>query len=116
MKTLKKFTAEQLEELRYYEGRFLTAIRSQWASAVTSSQVYRLAELHDYATGTRRVNVRPGCPECVVSTLADVGRIYFAQTAQNLDVEAVKEFSDAHPELTAEDAPAAPKRTKKARK
>lgn len=73
-----KLTKEQMDFLKPYEGRMETATKSNWASAVSQTELEGITQILNQVTGgNRRANAN--CASCILEILTDIGRIYFAQ-------------------------------------
>ena len=72
-----KLTQEQMTYLSRFEGNMLTAVRSNWTSPLSASDLQMVADIYNKVTGqSRRANA---CASCILELLTDMGRIYFAQ-------------------------------------
>ena len=73
-----KLTQEQMTYLSRFEGNMLTAVRSNWTSPLSASDLQMVADIYNKVTGqSRRANAN--CASCILELLTDMGRIYFAQ-------------------------------------
>lgn len=73
-----KLTQEQMTYLSRFEGNMLTAVRSNWTSPLSASDLQMVADIYNEVTGqSRRANAN--CASCILELLTDMGRIYFAQ-------------------------------------
>ena len=73
-----KLTQEQMTYLSRFEGNMLTAVRSNWTSPLSASDLQMVADIYNKVTGqSRRANAN--CASCILELLTDIGRIYFAQ-------------------------------------
>lgn len=73
-----KLSTEQMAILSKYEDRIGTAVRSNWASPVSATELQVIVDILNGVTGgNRRVNAN--CASCILEILTDVGRLYFEQ-------------------------------------
>lgn len=73
-----KFTNKQMAVLSKFEDRMRTAVRSQWASPVSATELQRIVDILNDVTGSNR-RANANCASCILEVLTDAGRIYFAQ-------------------------------------
>ena len=75
---MKQLTTEQMAYLSKFESRMHTATNSQWCSAMSATELQGVTDILNYALeSNRRSNAN--CASCVLETMTDIGRIYFAQ-------------------------------------
>lgn len=73
-----KLTQKQMAYLSKFESNMQTAVRSNWTSPLSASDLQGVADIFNEVTGqNRRANAN--CASCILELLTDVGRIYFAQ-------------------------------------
>lgn len=98
-------TDEQFQALAQYEDRFRTAIDGGWCRYPGLAALQTMASVLGDVTG-RTVRINSGCSRCVLHTVQDTGRAYFAEKARREAVQA----TDA---TGASDTPAKKKRAAK---
>lgn len=72
-------TPEQIAALKPHEGPMGQVIRANYCSVVSQPTIDLMLNIWNAATNTRRP-FRPGCMDCIVSLIRDVGTLYFSQT------------------------------------
>ena len=70
---------EQIAALKPYEGAMGQVIRANYCSVMRLSELDLMLNIWNAVTNTRRP-YRPGCMDCAVSLIRDVGTLYFSQT------------------------------------
>lgn len=73
-----EITKKQMAYLSKFESNMQTAVRSNWTSSLSASDLQGVADIFNEVTGqNRRANAN--CASCILELLTDMGRIYFAQ-------------------------------------
>lgn len=75
------FTKSQMAILAKYERSFRTAIRSNYASNLTSTAYAEIRTIYEQASG-KAYHLKASCAKCVLDFLKLVGRHYF-ETAED---------------------------------
>ena len=75
---MKELSTEQMAYLSRFEDRMRTATNSNWCSPVSTSELQEITNILNYVTETNR-RANANCASCILETLTDIGRIYFAQ-------------------------------------
>lgn len=71
-------TDEQFTALAQYEDRFTTALNSGWCRYPGLTALQTMASVLTHLTG-KTVRLNSGCSRCVLHTVQDAGRAYFAE-------------------------------------
>ena len=110
-------TEEQFNFLARYEDNLRTAMTRKWARHPGVTAVKTIYNLLTELTGPRpRLNAM--CQSCVLATLADAGKLYFAEKERR-EAEAKKAAEaakEAQEQAVKTEAKPAPKKTAKPRK
>ena len=118
-----KFTPEQMAALAPLERYFDQATRASFCSYPGQANIDMMLETWYTLTG-HRYGYKPGCPNCLVNLVRDMGNLYFAQKeemekpdATNCTPEYGAKLSNLVPPVKAEkEAPADPKPAKNLKK
>lgn len=73
-----KLTQEQLEALAPYERNFEQAVKAAWCSYPGQAGIDTMLDIWRSLTGIG-YPYQPGCPNCLLNLVRDIGTIYFAQ-------------------------------------
>lgn len=73
-----KLTETDMKWLSQFETNMGTAVRSNWASPISDTNLAKMSEIFNRVYGTER-RVKMSCASCVLELLTDMGRLYFAQ-------------------------------------
>lgn len=76
--TQNKLTAEQMQELSAYERNFEQATKAAWCSYPGQAGIDKMLDTWESLTGYK-YPYQPGCPNCLLNLVRDLGTIYFAQ-------------------------------------
>lgn len=81
-----RFSKEQMELLKPFEGYFETAVKANWSRNPGRSGLKVIHEVFTKATGDpRRYN--DNCNTCILNLLRDCGSIYFASKSVTIAEE-----------------------------
>lgn len=81
-----QLTAAQVHRLEGYERHFKQATEAAWCSYPGQAGINTMLEVWDELTGSR-YPYQPGCPNCLMNLVRDLGTIYFAQKDVVLEAE-----------------------------
>ena len=95
-----RLTAAQVHRLEGYERHFKQATEAAWCSYPGQAGINTMLEVWDELTGSR-YPYQPGCPNCLMNLVRDLGTIYFAQ--KDVVLEAERQAAEAE-RKAAEDA------------
>ena len=73
-----KLTAEQVLELQPYERHFTQATRAAWCSYPGQAGIAKMLDIWESLSGSK-YPYQPGCSNCLLNLVRDLGTIYFAQ-------------------------------------
>ena len=73
-----RLTAEQVLELQPYERHFTQATRAAWCSYPGQAGIAKMLDIWESLTGSK-YPYQPGCSNCLLNLVRDLGTIYFAQ-------------------------------------
>jgi len=76
--TEKKLTAAQIHALEPWERNFRQATEAAWCSYPGQAGINLMLEVWSNLTGGP-YPYKPGCPNCLMNLVRDLGTIYFAQ-------------------------------------
>ena len=82
-----KLTADQVRELQPYERNFKQATEAAWCSYPGQAGIAKMQDIWESLTGSR-YPYQPGCSNCLLNMVRDLGTIYFAQKDSVLEAEA----------------------------
>lgn len=82
----KKLTAAQIKALEPYERNFHQATEAAWCSYPGQAGINLMLEVWTDLTGTA-YPYKPGCPNCLINLVRDLGTLYFAQKDEALAAE-----------------------------
>ena len=85
----KKLTAAQVHLLEPLERNFKQATEAAWCSYPGQAAIANMLQVWTDLTG-QAYPYKPGCPNCLVNLVRDMGTIYFAQKDEALAAEAAK--------------------------
>ena len=108
-----KLTAEQVLELQPYERHFTQATRAAWCSYPGQAGIAKMLDIWESLTGSK-YPYQPGCSNCLLNLVRDLGTIYFAQKGGVLAAEMAEKADSAPVEGTK--APKTRKTTSKGKK
>ena len=74
----KQLTRAQVLELQPYERYFRQATEAAWCSYPGQAAINKMLDVWATLTGTPYA-YKPGCPNCLMNLVRDMGTIYFAQ-------------------------------------
>lgn len=80
-------TDEQFAALAQYEDRFTTALNAGWCRYPGLTALQTMASVLTSVTG-KAVRLNSGCSRCVLHTVQDAGRAYFAEKDRRNGVQA----------------------------
>lgn len=105
------YNDQQFEALAKFEGAFVSAIESNYASNPGTEQLKLIRATYIAATGARNVPEDYGCSACVIRLLRKAGRLWLLDRDERIaaanDAEAAKISADAAKEpATAPSTPA----------
>lgn len=69
-------TAEQMQTLAPCERYFTQAVTAAWCSYPGQENIRTMLETWKAVTGRDYVGFRPGCPDCMLNLVRDLGVIY----------------------------------------
>lgn len=73
----KQLTADQVQTLSAYERYFTQATRAAWCSYPGQAAIHKMLDIWAELTGSP-YPYKPGCPNCLLNLVRDMGTIYFA--------------------------------------
>ena len=73
-----RLTAEQVLELQPYERHFTQATRAAWCSYPGQAGIAKMLDIWESISGSK-YPYQPGCSNCLLNLVRDLGTIYFAQ-------------------------------------
>ncbi len=73
-----KLTADQVHALAPYERQFTQATRAAWCSYPGQAGIAKMCDIWESLTGSK-YPYQPGCSNCLLNLVRDLGTIYFAQ-------------------------------------
>lgn len=73
-----KLTAAQVHELEPFERHFRQAIEAAWCSYPGQAGINTMLDIWQAIAGSQ-YPYKPGCPNCLLNLVRDLGTIYFAQ-------------------------------------
>ena len=82
----KKLTAAQVHLLEPLERNFKQATEASWCSYPGQAAIANMLQVWTDLTG-QAYAYKPGCPNCLVNLVRDLGTIYFAQKDEALAAE-----------------------------
>ena len=94
-----KLTAEQVLELQPYERHFTQATRAAWCSYPGQAGIAKMLDIWESLTGSK-YPYQPGCSNCLLNLVRDLGTIYFAQKDGVLAAEMAEKADSAPVEGT----------------
>lgn len=97
-----KLTPAQMEALAPYERHFTKATEAAWCPYPGQAGIDLMLRTWEELTG-HRYGYKPGCPNCLLNLVRDLGTIYFTQKVTPVPVE-----EEIHPVKTT----ASPKKQK----
>jgi hypothetical protein len=97
-----RLTPEQMQELAPYERNFTQATKAAYCSYPGQAGIDKMLDIWQSLTGSR-YPYQPGCANCLLNLVRDMGTIYFAQKDAMQKEEAIK---DAFQKADAETAKA----------
>lgn len=117
-----RLTAEQVLELQPYERNFEQATKAAWCSYPGQAGIAKMCDIWESLTGSK-YPYQPGCSNCLLNLVRDLGTIYFAQKDSVLAESVPAEVAETpvpvpvEPEPEKEPAPKkAPAKAKKSTK
>ena len=95
-----KLTQEQLEALAPYERNFEQAVKAAWCSYPGQAGIDTMLDVWRSLTGIG-YPYQPGCPNCLLNLVRDIGTIYFAQKdsvqAEQAEIRIMPDVGDYKP-------------------
>ena len=88
-----KLTAEQVLELQPYERHFTQATRAAWCSYPGQAGIAKMLDIWESLTGGK-YPYQPGCSNCLLNLVRDLGTIYFAQKGGVLAAEMAEKAAE----------------------
>ena len=82
----KQLTAEQIKALQPYERYFKQATEAAWCSYPGQAAIDKMRDIWLDLTGTK-YPYQPGCSNCLLNLVRDLGHIYLAQKDAVLGAE-----------------------------
>ena len=73
-----KLTAAQVHELEPFERHFRQAIEAAWCSYPGQAGINKMLDIWLAIAGSQ-YPYKPGCPNCLLNLVRDLGTLYFAQ-------------------------------------
>ena len=73
-----RLTPEQMQELAPYERNFTQATKAAYCSYPGQAGIDKMLDIWQSLTGSR-YPYQPGCANCLLNLVRDMGTIYFAQ-------------------------------------
>lgn len=111
-------TADQVQALEGYERIFTQATKAAWCSYPGKAAIAKMLDVWQSLTG-HPYPYKPGCPNCLLNLVRDMGTLYFAakeaqaaEAAAKADSFAVESGTPTEPSKTT----TAKKAAKKAKK
>lgn len=101
-----RLTAAQVLELRPYERNFKQATEAAWCSYPGQAGISKMCDIWESLTGSK-YPYQPGCSNCLLNLVRDLGTIYFAQKDSVLaeadpGTHIMPDTGDYHPEAMEE--------------
>lgn len=84
--TEKRLTADQVHALEGYERFFRQATEAAWCSYPGQAGINLMLDVWTSLTGSA-YPYKPGCPNCLMNLVRDMGTIYFSQKDSVLAAE-----------------------------
>lgn len=84
-----KLTAAQVHELEPFERHFRQAVDAAWCSYPGQAGINKMLDIWQTIAGSQ-YPYKPGCPNCLLNLVRDLGTLYFAQKDGVLAEEAAK--------------------------
>lgn len=86
-----RLTPEQMQELAPYERNFTQATKAAYCSYPGQAGIDKMLDIWESLTGSK-YPYQPGCANCLLNLVRDMGTIYFAQkdAMQKADAETAK--------------------------
>lgn len=81
-----KLTAAQVHELEPFERHFRQAIEAAWCSYPGQAGINKMLDIWLAIAGSP-YPYKPGCPNCLLNLVRDLGTLYFAQKDSVLAAE-----------------------------
>lgn len=85
-----KLTAAQVHELEPFERHFRQAIEAAWCSYPGQAGINKMLDIWLAIAGSQ-YPYKPGCPNCLLNLVRDLGTLYFAQKDSVLAAEMAAE-------------------------
>lgn len=104
---MKLLTADQVRELAPFERFFAQATTAAWCSYPGQAGINKMQDIWTSMTG-RPYPYQPGCANCLLNLVRDMGTVYFAQKDAALAAEKAAGEETEHVEETAEKAAGIP--------
>ena len=108
----KQLTADQVQTLSAYERYFTQATRAAWCSYPGQAAIHKMLDIWAELTGSP-YPYKPGCPNCLLNLVRDMGHIYFA--AKEAESAAKVAQTAAEAETPAKAGKTTPKKKKAAK-
>lgn len=71
-------TVEQLEYLRQFEGKFITAIKSNYTRSIPKKDLDKMLEIYNSITN-KKITLCYHCTASIVGLLRDLGNLYLKE-------------------------------------
>lgn len=88
---MKLLTADQVRELAPFERFFSQATTAAWCSYPGQAGINKMLDIWTSMTG-RPYPYQPGCANCLLNLVRDMGTVYFAQKDAALAAEKAAEI------------------------
>ena len=100
-----KLTPAQMEALAPYERHFTKATEAAWCPYPGQQGIDLMLRTWEELTG-HKYGYKPGCPNCLLNLVRDLGTIYIAQKAAVLEEERLAQEAAAESEMQKAPKPA----------
>ena len=100
----KKLNADQVRALAGYERNFHQATEAAWCSYPGQAGINLMLDIWAALTGSP-YPYKPGCPNCLMNLVRDMGTLYFAQKDSVLAEEAAAKAEETAENATEADKP-----------
>ena len=74
-------TVEQLEYLRQFEGKFITAIKSNYTRSIPKKDLDKMLEIYNSITN-KKITLCYHCTASIVGLLRDLGNLYLKEVTE----------------------------------
>lgn len=83
-------TVEQLEYLRQFEGKFITAIKSNYTRSIPKKDLDKMLEIYNSITN-KKITLCYHCTASIVGLLRDLGNLYLKEKDNDVAKNKVQE-------------------------